>query len=74
MSIRVIAARVRGGVIAPEEPVDLPEGSTVIVIVTKGEAPFAPTPQQEAVLAESIARASRGEAISPAELRRRLSI
>jgi hypothetical protein len=60
-------------VIVPDEGVDLPEGSHVIVIADERETPVELIPEQETELAESIAEANRGDLISAAELFRRIS-
>jgi predicted DNA-binding antitoxin AbrB/MazE fold protein len=71
--VQVFTARVKGGVIVPDEGVELPEGSRVTVIADAREAPFELTAAEEAELAEAIAEVERGEVISAAELLRRLS-
>jgi hypothetical protein len=71
--MQIFTARVRGGAIAADEGVDLPEGSRVTVIVDEGGLPVELTPAQEAELASSVAEADRGDVVSAAEVIRRLS-
>jgi hypothetical protein len=71
--MQVFTALVRGGVIVPDEGVELPEGSLVTVIAGEPEASLELTAEEEDELARSIAEADRGDVISAAELLRRLS-
>jgi predicted transcriptional regulator len=71
--MQMFTARVKDGVIVPDEGMTLPEGTRVIIIAGDLEAPVELTAAQEAELAESIAEAERGELIPAAELLRRLS-
>ena len=73
MTMKVFSARVQGGAIVPDEGVDLPEGSRVTVIVGDTDAPFTLSADDEAMLAESMAEADRGDVVSADELLRRLS-
>ena len=52
--------------------VELPEGSTVTVVMPEPEEEVQLTPEEEAELLESIAEADRGETISAEELFARL--
>ena len=52
--------------------VELPEGSTVTVVMPEPEEEVQLTPEEEAELRESIAEADRGETISAEELFARL--
>ena len=71
--MQVFTALVKGGVIVPDEGVELPEGSRVTVIADEAEASFEVSADEEEKLAESIAEADRGDVISAAEVLRRLS-
>ena len=52
--------------------VELPEGSTVTVVMPEPEEEVQLTPEEEAELLESVAEADRGETISAEELFARL--
>jgi len=58
--LQVFTARVKGGVIIPDERIELPEGTRVTVVADEREAFFELTPAEEAELSEAIARADRG--------------
>jgi hypothetical protein len=70
--MQVFTARVRGGVIVPEDGVTLPEGTTVTVVADLETGVFETTPEEERELLESIAEADRGDVITAAELLERL--
>ncbi len=70
--MQVFTALVKGGVIIPDEGIDLPEGSRVTVIAGESEGSFDLTAEEEDDLAASIAEADRGDVISGAEVFRRL--
>ena len=70
--MQVFTARVRGGVIVPEDGVTLPEGTTVTVVADLETGVFETTPEEERELLESIAEADRGDFITAAELLERL--
>jgi hypothetical protein len=70
--MQVFSAKVRGGVIVPDESVTLLEGSKVTVVFDDGEREFEATPEEERELLEAIAGVDRGEVISAEELLRRL--
>jgi len=71
--MQVFTARIKGGVIVPDEHVELPEASRVTVMANEREAFFELTPAEEAELSAAIAEADRGNVISAEELFRRLS-
>jgi hypothetical protein len=73
MSMRVFSARVQNGAIVPDEGIELAEGSRVTVIAREAGASSELSAEDEALLAESIAEADRGEVVSAEELFRRLS-
>lgn len=70
--MRVFSARVHDGAIVADGDLDLPEGSTVTVVVDSDERSFALASADEAELAERVAAADRGEVIPAAEMLRRL--
>ena len=70
--MQVFTALVRGGVIVPDEGIELPEGSRVTVIAGEPEASFEVTAEEEDELTRSIAEVDRGDVISAAEVLRRL--
>jgi hypothetical protein len=53
--MRIFAARVTKGVIVPERPEDLREGTIVSVMAPDGEASFTASPEEEAELLEALA-------------------
>ncbi|HVO13264.1 MAG TPA: hypothetical protein VMX54_21160 [Vicinamibacteria bacterium] len=72
MSMQVFTARVRDGVLLPEDGVTLPEGSTVTVIADGNAEPFQTTPDEERELLDAIAEVERGETVRAADLLQRL--
>jgi hypothetical protein len=70
--MQIFSARVRGGVIVPDDGVTLPEGTRVTVLADDGEEAFEVTPEEENELLEAIAACERGETITAAELFERL--
>jgi hypothetical protein len=72
MSMQVFTARMRDGVLLPEDGVTLPEGSTVTVIADGNTEPFQTTPDEERELLDAIAEVERGETVRAADLLERL--
>ncbi len=72
MTVRVFSARVKAGVIVPDDGVSLLEGSRVTVIAEAPAEGFELSPDDEDELLEAIAAADRGEVISAGELLQRL--
>ncbi len=68
--MRVFSAKVKGGVIVPESPEELPEGITVTVATDEGEAVFTASPEEEAELLAALA--DPAEPIPAEEVLRRL--
>ncbi len=52
--MRIFAARVTRGVIVPERPEDLREGTIVSVMAPDGEASFTASPEEEEELLEAL--------------------
>lgn len=69
--MKVFTAKVRGGAIVTDEPVDLPDGATVTVVAGDEEG-FELTPEQEAELAGALDEADRGYLVPAEELLARL--
>lgn len=68
----MFSARVRGGVIVPEDGVALPEG-TMVTVIADGEAgAFETTPEEERELLDAVGGVERGDVITAAELVERL--
>ena len=63
------SAKVRGGVIVPDDDVVLPEGARVVFVVndTDADDSFELTPEQEAELDLALAEADREEGVPAAE-------
>lgn len=53
--MRVLAGTVKDGVIVPESPEGLIEGTTVSVVANDGETSFTATPDEEAALLAALA-------------------
>ena len=53
--MRVIAGKVKGGVVIPEDREGLIEGATVSVVANDGEASFTAPPEDEAALLAALA-------------------
>ena len=71
--MKVFSAKVRGGAIIAEGDVDLPEGSTVTVVVDADERNFALSPEDQAELSKRADEVDRGDVVTAAELLRRLA-
>jgi len=63
---RLFSAKVEDGIIVPD--VELPDGTTVTVVVDDVEDEYVLTAEEEAALEEAIAEADRGEGITATEL------
>ena len=72
MTMRSFSARVRDGVIVPEDGLTLPEGSKVTVIADRDDQTFEATADEESELLEAIAGVERGETVRAADLLERL--
>jgi len=72
MRMQVFSARVRGGVIVPEDGVTLPEGAKVTVIADDDRHLFETTAEEQSELLEAIAGAERGETVRAEDLLERL--
>lgn len=70
--MQIFSARVRDGVIVPEDGVTLPEGTRVTIIAKEDEETFEVSPEQERELLSAIEEAERGHTITAAELFERL--
>ena len=77
----VLRARVQGGAIVLDAPVELPEGAQVVVLIPDtsedavgDDGDFALTAEQEAELDAAIAEADRGETVTWTELKAQLQI
>jgi hypothetical protein len=70
--VAIQTGKVVGGVIVVDNADDLVEGETVTVVSHTGDEPFELTPEQEELLAASIAQANRGELITSEQLKARL--
>jgi predicted DNA-binding antitoxin AbrB/MazE fold protein len=70
--MQVFTARVRHGVIVPEDGVTLPEGSKVTVVVDGEHQAFEATAEEESELLEAIAGVDRGETAQAEDLLGRL--
>lgn len=55
LGMRVLAGTVRNGVIVPESPEGLVEGTTVSVVANDGETSFTAPPEDEAALLAALA-------------------
>jgi hypothetical protein len=53
--MRVIAGKVKNGVVVPEDRAGLVEGETVSVVANDGEAEFTAPPEDEAALLAALA-------------------
>ena len=53
--MRVIAGKVKGGVVIPDDADGLVEGATVSVVANDGEASFTAPPEDEAALLTALA-------------------
>lgn len=63
---RLFSAKVEDGIIVPD--VELPDGTTVTVVVDDVDDEYVLTAEEEAALEESISEADRGEGVTAAEL------
>jgi len=70
--MQLFSARVRDGVIVPEDGVTLPEGSKVTVIADGEDLAFEATAEEESELLEAIAGVERGETVRAEDLLERL--
>jgi hypothetical protein len=53
--MRVIAGKVKGGVVVPDDPEGLVEGAMVSVVANDGETSFTAPPEDEAALLAALA-------------------
>ena len=53
--MRVIAGKVKGGVVVPDDAEGLVEGATVSVVANDGEITFTAPPEEEAALLAALA-------------------
>lgn len=63
---RLFSAKVEDGIIVPD--VELPDGTTVTVVVDDVEDEYVLTAEEETALDEAIAEADRGDGVTAAEL------
>jgi len=71
--MRVFSAKIHDGAIVADGDLDLPEGSSVTVVVDADECSFSLAPEDEAELVGRMEEADRGEVIPAVEMLRRLA-
>jgi predicted DNA-binding antitoxin AbrB/MazE fold protein len=71
--MQVFTATVRGGVIVPEDGVDLPEGTRVMVVAGGPEQEVELSASEEEELLEAVREVERGAVVTAEDLLRRLA-